>query len=139
MQGDSSVEKVPRDPLPHGVPVGEVVGALAHLGEATEGPVVQIGQDVVQDVIWQLREQHGGPPVAARAPQSAGSAFCTKSTLFHLPERSTFTGEQEGRQRGPGTALPTSWRDDATLRQRCVFIYLFLKFVFVLYPFFFQN
>lgn len=55
MSSDSRVEEVLSDPLPHRIPVGEVVGTFTHLREATEGLVVQIRQDVIEDVIWQLR------------------------------------------------------------------------------------
>lgn len=55
LSSDSSVEEVLRDPLPHRIPVDEAVGTFTHLREATEGPVVQIRQDVIKDVIWQLR------------------------------------------------------------------------------------
>lgn len=52
---DPGVQKVFSDLLPHSVPVDEVVGTFTHLREATERFVVQIRQDVVEDVIWQLR------------------------------------------------------------------------------------
>lgn len=69
VSSDSGVEEVFGDPPPHGVPVYKVIGASANLREATEGPVVQIGEDVIEDVIWQLRQQHGDPLRLPPAPK----------------------------------------------------------------------
>lgn len=56
---NSSVQKVFGNLLPHSVPVYKVVDSFTNLREATERSVIQIRQDLIENVLWQLGKQHG--------------------------------------------------------------------------------